>query len=64
MKVRFSDVPLSKIIQRKRYPCRTNSAVGFQRGNDMESLAVTGVDDFFARVPAVHENIDTLVLLG
>ena len=41
-----------------------NAAISFHRGNDMKSFAVAGVNDFFAGVPAVHEDVNLFVILN
>lgn len=45
-------------------PGGADGAVGFQSANDLESLGITSVNEFLARIPAVHQRVNQLVLRG
>lgn len=56
--VRLADVLGSEIGHGDRYTTHADQSVRLYSGDDMESLAVTGVDDFLAGVPAIHEHVN------
>nr|WP_233167559.1 hypothetical protein [Paenibacillus roseus] len=54
---------LGEIADLNRHARWTNEPIGSQCGNDMKSFAIAGINDFFAGVPAIHQDVDVLIIV-